>query len=58
MVGTDDLVDKIKEGFLDFDRAVATPSCVDASVVATECPSALLGCTLAWPPPTARDARA
>ena len=27
-VGTDDLVEKIKEGFLDFDRAVATPSCV------------------------------
>jgi len=28
IVGTDDLVDKIKEGFLDFDRAVATPSCM------------------------------
>jgi hypothetical protein len=27
-VGTDELVDKIKEGFLDFDRAVATPSYV------------------------------
>lgn len=27
-VGTDDLVEKIKEGFLDFDRAVATPSCM------------------------------
>lgn len=26
VVGADDLVEKIKEGFLDFDRAVATPS--------------------------------
>ena len=28
VVGTDDLVEKIKDGFLDFDRAVATPSCM------------------------------
>jgi len=35
IVGTDDLVEKIKEGFLDFDRAVATPSCMSfASKVA------------------------
>jgi large subunit ribosomal protein L1 len=28
VVGTDDLVEKIKDGFLDFDRAVATPACM------------------------------
>jgi len=35
-VGTDDLVEKIKNGWTDFDRAVATPSCM--SFASKVCP--------------------